>query len=134
MPSFGFRQGVWICKFSEAAALAAVLRHGLIRISEVQAAETNKEGKMQMLYDYLMSMEFRQQMDAIINGFAEQKDLLEQEKRTITKLWKHREKSINGIIQNALGMDGSIKGIAGSLDDDLLRLEGKYQLADQSNK
>jgi hypothetical protein len=128
MPFFGLRDGVWICRFNEAVALAGVLRTGLLRISEVQTLEINKGDKMQMLYDYLMGTEFRQQMDAIVNGFAEQKDLLEKEKRVYTKLWKQREKSIDAIINNALSMDGSIKGIAGANEDEdeLLNLEAEY--------
>lgn len=126
MPRFGLRDGIWICTFHEAVALAAVLREGLLRLADVRESEHNKGEKAQLLYAYIMSMEFQQQLRAIVEGFSTQKALLEQEKKTMQKIWKAREKSIDGIILNAMNMEGAIQGISGMAADDLLQLEEKY--------
>ena len=58
--------GVWICNFHDFKGLTMVLRESLLKISEVYSSQSNKGDKMQMLYDYLTSNEFRLQIGAII--------------------------------------------------------------------
>ena len=58
--------GVWVCSFNDFKGLAIVLRDSLLRVSEAFSSQTNKGEKMQMLYDYLTSNEFKLQVGAII--------------------------------------------------------------------
>lgn len=132
MPHFGLRDGIWVCTFHEAVAIAAILRESLLRLADVRDSEHNKGEKAQMLYDYIMSLEFQQQLRAIVEGFTQQKELLEREKNTMSKIWKAREKSIESIILNAVSMEGAIQGIAGTTDNDLLHLEEKYTDAESA--
>jgi len=39
---------------------------------------------------------------------------LESEKRTMQKIWAKREKQIENVISNTVGMHGDLQGIAGS--------------------
>jgi hypothetical protein len=129
MDAFGEMNGVWICKFSEVEALSRVLRHGLLQVAQIQIASENSEEKMKLLYDYLISIDFKQNMEAVIHGYEHMKEGIDREKRAMKKLWNQREKELELIIDGATGMYGSIRGIAGSsvlqiksleLDDDLL--------------
>ena len=69
---------------------------------------------MGMLYDFLTSNEFQQQIEAIVEGFTQMKSDLESEQRSMRGIWKKRGKQIEKVLLNTTGMYGSIKGIAGN--------------------
>ena len=130
--TFSFVDGVWVCSFTEFKSLAAVLRDGIIKVNATRSSNENKGDKMQMLYDYLTGNEFRHQVEAIVEAFSTMKANLDKEKRQALKNWKEREKQIEKVIENTIGMHGTVKGIAGSsvksikaleFDDDLPSLE-----------
>ncbi len=123
MSKFGNKEGVWICTFNEVSALAFVLREMLIKTHAIQTAQENKGDKMVMLYNYLTGNEFKQQVEAIVEGFTTMKEDLDKEKRAMQKLWKEREKQLEKVISNTVDMYGSIKGIAGKAISDLKALE-----------
>ena len=110
----GQKEGVWICSFNDIKGLVLVLRESLIKINEAYSSQTNKGEKMQMLYDYLTSTEFRLQVDAIIEGFTDLQNSYIQEKRAMERIWKQREKQLEKVLLNTNHFIGSIKGIAGS--------------------
>ncbi|MBX2868719.1 MAG: DUF2130 domain-containing protein [Acidiferrobacterales bacterium] len=113
MPQMGLRDGVWICTFQEFRGLSLVLREAAIKMSEALVAQDNKGDKMGMLYDFLTGGEFRQQVEAIVEGFTQMQTDLASEKRAMQKIWKQREKQIEKVLLNTTGMYGSIQGIAG---------------------
>ncbi len=114
MSCFGERDGVWICSFKEVTGLTTALRNAIIRIADTRKWEENKGEKMHMLYDYLTGLEFRQQIEAIVEGFMSMKQSISRERIQMEKLWKEREKQLDKVLLNTSGMYGSIKGIAGS--------------------
>lgn len=124
MERFGQKDGVWICSFAEAKSLAVVLRDSLVRIHSAMASQDNKGDKMQMLYDYLTGNEFKQQMEAIVEGFMSMRLSISKERIQMEKLWKEREKQLDKVLLNATGFYGSVKGIAGSAVADIKLLEG----------
>lgn len=123
MDGFGMKDGIYICRFSEARSLAAVLRQSLIKISETSAAQENKGEKMTMLYNYLTGNEFRHSIEAISEGFMSLKNEINRERTTMERIWKEREKHIEKVLLNTVGMYGSIKGIAGSAITEIKSLE-----------
>ncbi len=114
MDGMGLRDGIWICSFEEFGNLAVVLRDGIIRLSEAVAARENRGDKMGMLYDFLTGNEFRQQVEAIVEGFTQMQTDLESEKRSMQTIWKKREKQIEKVLLSTNHMYGSIRGIAGN--------------------
>lgn len=124
MERFGQKDGVWICSYAEAKSLAVVLRDSLVRIHSAMASQDNKGDKMQMLYDYLTGNEFKQQMEAIVEGFMSMRQSIIKERMQMEKLWKEREKQLDKVLLNATGFYGSVKGIAGSAVADIKLLEG----------
>ena len=114
MDCFGEKDGVWLCSFKELGGLASALRSAIIRIAETRKSEENKGEKMQMLYNYLTGLEFRQQIESIVEGFVSMKNSISKERIQMEKLWKEREKQLDKVLLNTSGMYGSIKGIAGA--------------------
>lgn len=126
MDCFGEKDGVWICSFSEAVALAAVLRDGILRIYKASKSQENKGDKMNMLYGYLTSTEFAEQWKAIREGFLSMKMSIQKERDAMERLWKAREKQLEKVLLNATHIRGSIDGISGleNVDLNLLDYDG----------
>ncbi len=124
MEKFGEKDGVWICNFNEVSSVAHLIRNGIVKVFEAQKSQENKGDKMQMLYDFLTGIEFRGQMEAIVEGFAAMKNSITKERIQMEKLWKEREKQLEKVLISTSGMYGSIKGIAGASVKDIPMLEG----------
>jgi len=114
METFGEKDGVWICGFSEVRALAHVLRDGIIRIYHAAKSQENKGDKMHLLYDYLTSSEFAEQWKAMREGFISMKNSIQRERDQMERLWKAREKQLEKVLLNAAHIKGSVEGIAGT--------------------
>ncbi len=123
MERFGMKDGVWICSFTEIKSLAFVLRDSLIKIYAAQASQENRGDKMNLLYSYLTGTEFRQQIEAIVEGFSELQYGIQKEKNSMQKIWKEREKQLEKVLLNTTNFYGSVKGIAGNAIGDIKLLE-----------
>ncbi len=117
MDRFGEKDGVWICGFHEVKSLSFVLREMLIKTNSVKMAQENKGDKMELLYHYLTSNEFVQNIKRIVENYDAMVGQLNSEKKAMNKIWAIREKQIWVVQENVSALFGSIKGIAGnSLD------------------
>jgi len=113
MDRFGERDGVWICGFNEIKSLSFVLREMLIKTHSIKLSQDNKGDKMELLYNYLTSIEFVQNIKRIVENYDAMLDQLNAEKKAMTKIWATREKQIWVVQENISALFGSIKGIAG---------------------
>jgi hypothetical protein len=123
MEGFGEKEGIWIASFKECVGLTMALRNAIIRVAETKRSEENKGEKMQMLYNYLTGIEFKQNIEAIVEGFVSMKQSITRERIQMEKLWKEREKQLEKVLLNTSGLYGSIKGIAGASVQDIPLLE-----------
>lgn len=123
MPRMGLRDGIWICTFEEFKGLSMVLRESAILMSDALASQENKGDKMHLLYSFLTGNEFRQNVEAIVEGFTAMQTDLNSEKRAMESIWKKREKQIEKVLLNTTHMYSSIKGIAGNAISDIKYLE-----------
>ena len=130
----GLIDGVWICTYEEFKGLSSVLRESIIKINQAKKSEENKTDKMSLLYDYLTSTEFKMQIEAIVEGFTQMQSDLDSEKRSMQRIWKQREKQIEKVLDNTIGMYGSIKGIAGNSIGNVKALELPYGNVEEENE
>jgi hypothetical protein len=114
MDCFGERDGVWICSYDEAKAVAYVLRESIIKLYNASRSQENKGDKMHLLYDYLTGAEFTEQWKAIREGFLSMRLSIQRERDMMERLWKTREKQLDKVLINAAQIRGSVDGIAGS--------------------
>jgi hypothetical protein len=110
---FGLVDGVWVCERDCMVALATALREGLISAACARLAETGKQSKMEELYQYLCSTEFRQHIEGMVESFVALESELAKERRAMEKIWAAREKQISRAIRHAALFYGGIQGIAG---------------------
>ncbi len=110
---FSFIDGVYIISFLEFRSISAFIRNFLIKIGIMNINNTNKGTKADLLYNFFTSNEFKNYFDVIINNFKDLKESLYKEKLRTDKIFKEREKQIEGILINMIDLHGAIKGISG---------------------
>src|SRR5207244_3428000 len=123
MNTFGFKDGIWICRFSDLKALSFVLRDGLIKIKTALVSQENKDDKAHQIYNFVTGVEFRQNIEALLEGWMALKEGIDKERIQMEKLWKEREKQLDKTLRNTAQFYGSMKGIAGNAIGDLKMLE-----------
>ena len=126
--------GIWVTNFPLAICLSGPLRMTLIQVANAKLSEVGKYEKMEVLYGYLSGPEFRQKVEAIIEAFASMKKDLDQEKRTMNKIWSKREKQIERVVYNISGMFGSMQGIMGASLPEIKSLELKALIEDTGSE
>jgi len=111
-----FRQigGVWVTDIPSASSLALALRVVLITAANERRMQAGKEEKKEIVYRYITGPEFKNRVEAIVEAFISMKDDLEKEKASVQRQWAKREKNIERVIANTVGMYGDFEGIAGA--------------------
>ena len=110
---FGQVDGVWVSDPLSAIPLAAALREQLMAISRERNASVGKNEKMEALYQYLAGVEFKQKIEGIVEAFTSMQDQLNKERRAMERHWKQREKEIERVVKNTVGLYGDMQGIIG---------------------
>ena len=95
MDCFGEKDGVWICSYDEARAVAYVLRESIIKLYNASRSQENRGDKIHLLYDYLTGSEFSEQWKAIREGFMSMRLSIQKERDAMERLWKSREKQLS---------------------------------------
>ncbi len=113
MNRMGTKEGVWICTFEEFKSLCFILREMVIKIKTATTLQENKSDKMNLLYEYLTSSEFKMQVEAIVEGYTTMRSQINKERDAMESIWKKREKQLDKVIKNTIDMYSSIQGIGG---------------------
>lgn len=114
MPTFGLRGGVWVCTYNEVAGLAAAIRQICIISAGIRATEVNRTEKIHALYNYLMSTEFKQRVEALIENVSLLRENIDKERRSMLAFWRKQEKTIDQMGYLLTDIVGSIDGISGN--------------------
>ena len=110
---FGLVDGVWVSDPLSAIPLAAALRQQLVALDRERQSSVGKNEKMEMIYHYLAGTEFKQKIEGIVEAFTAMQDQVNKERRAMEKNWKEREKQIERVIKNTVGLYGDMQGIIG---------------------
>lgn len=134
MERMGLMEGIWICTFDEFKGLCNVLRQSIIQLNQAVETQENKGDKMEMLYSFLTSNEFRLQIEGIVEGFSQMQSDLIKEENSMQRIWKQREKQIDKVVNNTINMYGSIRGIAGNAVQPvkLLEIDSEIELLEEN--
>ncbi|QQG47120.1 MAG: DUF2130 domain-containing protein [Candidatus Woesebacteria bacterium] len=110
----GFYEGVWVVKFELALVLAQLLRKNILDVARQKAVNAQKSDKASLLYDYVMGHEFRQQVEAVVEIFKEEQELIQKERTVFEKIWKAREARNKRLITSTASIYGGIQGLVGT--------------------
>ncbi len=125
--------GVWVSSRSAAIPMAMALRQGLVETAMARQAMIGGNSKKERVYNYLTGQEFRQRVSGIAESYIQMREDLDKEKRAITLQWSKREKHLDRLLGNTVGMYGDLQGIIGA---NLPEVEGLHlpQLEDASQR
>jgi len=127
LTSFKYKDGVWVATRKMIVPLAWALRFDLVRLTTERLANTGREKKSEILYNYINSQEFRGRVEAIIESFVALQEEMERERRWFQTKWAREEKQLRKIIDHWQGMYGDLQGIVGKSLPEMgsLRLEAE---------
>lgn len=91
---------IWVTEFTYFLAVTVAVRDKLLAVHQISNSLVWKDEKMELLYTYLSSIEFKSKIENIIEAFKSMKEDLESEKRSMARIWSKREKELERIINN----------------------------------
>lgn len=118
------RDGVWVCTFDDLPLLTTLLRDGLVKQSAALVSQENKSDKMSMLYDYLLSNDFKNHILGILDAFKKMDRALGKERDDMIKRLAERESHIIQAKTSIMSFWGRVEGIASDgLNQQMKQLE-----------
>lgn len=111
---FGQKDGVLICSHALSIPIAAMLRKNLLDVEYQKAVSENRGDKAELLYTYVTSHEFRQQVENVMEVHHEIQEQIIKERVSFEKFWKQREAQAQRIILSAANIVGSMQGKIGA--------------------
>ena len=110
---FGLCEGVWVCEPKFVQPIAEVMRLRLIEAAREKFVSQNRAEKSETLYNYVVSHEFRQQVENIVEVYQEMQAQIIKERAAFEKIWKARETQTQRLLSGTAGIVGSMQGIVG---------------------
>ena len=107
-------EGVWVCSWSTAKALATALRFGLLEVGKARVAMQDQHEKTELVYNYLTGTEFQQRVTGVVEALISMQIDLDSEKRSTKRLWSKREKQIVRAVGNLASVYGDLQGLIGT--------------------
>lgn len=111
---FGLYRDIWVTDYDSVLPLTIALRAHIIEMAKVRNSVKGKDEKMEVLYNYLISPEFKAKIENIVEAFSTMKDDLDREKRAMEKMWSAREKQLSRVIDNTARLYGDMQWLIGS--------------------
>src|SRR3989344_4653435 len=110
----GLVDGVWVVSYALYLVLAELLRQKLIDVAREKYVSQNKSSKAEVLYNYIVSHEFGQQVEAIVEVYQDMQSQIARERAAFEKLWKTRQAQVNRLVGSTANIIGSLRGSVGS--------------------
>lgn len=111
---FWIYKDVWVTSWEYILPLTLTLRENIIALAQMQNSLRGKDEKMELIYDYLTSADFKAKIENIVDAFQAMKTDLEKEKRAMERIWSSREKQLERVISNTSRLYGDMQGLIGA--------------------
>jgi hypothetical protein len=102
---------VWVTRSSAARSVAEVLRTTLIELHKLRQANTGRNERMELLYNYIHSPQFTQRVNSVVGGINAMRQDLEAEKTAMARMWKKREAQLVRMSSGVLSVVGELQGL-----------------------
>ncbi len=113
---FDHLNGVWITCTSRSviAGLATTLRLSIFEIANERSRTQNRGSKIDDLYNYVTSPDFRERVIAVVGYFNDMKKELEEEKQQTILRWAKRETQIEKVTEKTIEIRGVLEASIGN--------------------
>jgi len=109
----GHVDGIWICRPQLALVLGTLLRNGLVEVARQRHLQNGMASKAESLYEFVISHEFIQQIEAMVETYQEMQAQIGKERAAFEKLWKQREAQTHRLLHGTANIIGSMQGHIG---------------------
>jgi len=109
---FTIREGVWLCSERIIRPVAQTLRELLIQTSNLRLQNEGSSRKADLIYNYLASSQFAQNLRSVFQSFVDMETDLNSEKRAMYRNWKKRELQLERVAVSMTNMVEQIQSIA----------------------
>ncbi len=110
----GNKEGVVISGHDFIIPVAMMLRKNLLDVGFEKAKSINKGEKAEVVFTYITSREFQQQVENIVDAYREIHGQILKERTAFEKIWKQREVQAQRIITSTANIFGTLQGTAGA--------------------
>ncbi len=120
---FDMVEGVWVCHWQYASALAGMLRQLILEVQKSQSALQNQTEKSARVYKYLTGVDFMNKMSGIVEPIRMMARELEAEKVAFNKIWQKRHQQIEAAMASVAQLYGDLEGIIGKALPEIKHLQ-----------
>lgn len=106
----GLVDGVWVVNLNLFVSVIAMIRSKLIDVAREKFVSSNQASKSEKLYEYIVSHEFSQQLEAIAEVYQEMSLEINKERASMERIWKTREIQIRRLLTGTSNIVGGIRG------------------------
>lgn len=118
-------EGIIVTDFAHFLPLCALLRIQLEAISRTAQSNIGRTEKESLVYNFVLSTEFRQGVQAIAESIISAHQTVGQERIALTRIWKKRESELQKALLSLAAVYGQMQGFVDSLPSiPLLELPG----------
>ncbi len=125
--AFGMIEGVIVCTPAYAKQAITLLRMNILQVHRQKWVHEGMKDAKHAVYEYFSGKEFRQRFERLVEVQGALRDGLEREKRSAAKSFAQREKLVDSVMENLVGVFGDLQGLIGEKnlpDIPLLALAG----------
>ena len=116
---------VWVISDKVVRPVAETLRVILVETNKLKFANTGRAEKAELVYNYLCSTNFAQNIRSVIETFSSMKQDLDKEKNAMYRMWKKRESQLERV---AFSMSTTVGELQAITKDSLPQLNNIDQL------
>lgn len=106
----GLVEGVWVVTPPLLISVVSLIRTKLIDVAREKFVSSNQAGKSEKLYEFVVSHEFSQQIEAIAEVYQEMNSEIAKERAVMERIWKTREVQVRRLLTGTANIVGGIRG------------------------
>ena len=111
---FGLYHDIWVTEWAYVLPLANLLRGQIIELTKTRNSLEAKDEKMEIIYKYLISPEFKSKIENIVDAFRQMQEQVQDERKAFEARWKKREQLLSQVLTSTSGFYGDLQGLIGS--------------------
>lgn len=112
--TFALVDGVWVTSVACLPSLALALRLSLLQLAAHRQAAVNRGEKAEELFDFVVSEQFAERIQAVVHTIQDMQTELEKEQNAMTRIWKRRGKQLQEVLTSVTGCYFDLEAITGA--------------------
>lgn len=111
---FWLYRDIWVTEWAYVLPLATLLRAQIIELTKTRNSLESKDEKMEVIYRYLISPEFKSKIENIVEAFRQMQEQVQKERIAFEAQWKKREQLLSQVMTSTSGFYGDLQGLIGA--------------------